>query len=221
MHNESATYKSTPNTGPLDPTQIDGSAMKPPPARVEAVIENLHGREITDPYRWLEDAESAETERFVREQNSYTRSVLEKIPGRDPLRQRVEQLLTIGRVASPHIGGGKYFYERRDGRQNQPVVYIREPDGPERALVDVNALSADGTIALDWWYPADDGRYVAYGTSASGSELSTLRVIDTQSGALLADEIERTRAASVAWLPDSSGFYYTRYPRPGDVPAGE
>lgn len=219
----STVRKSTPNTSTLDPSHINDGPMKPPPARIEAVIENLHGHEITDPYRWLEDAESAETQRFVWEQNAYTRSVLEKIPGRDQLRQRVEQLLTIGRVASPHIGGGKYFYERRDGRQNQPVVYVRESDGPERALIDANALSADGTIALDWWYPAKDGRYVAYGTSANGSELSTLRVIEAQSGAgpILPEAIERTRAASVAWLPDSSGFYYTRYPRPGDVPAGE
>ena len=88
-------------------------------------------------------------------------------------------------------------------------------------LIDVNALAPDGTIALDWWYPSEDGRYVAFGTSPNGSELSTLQVIETATGKLLAEKIERTRAASVAWLPDSSGFYYTRYPRPGDVPAGE
>ncbi|HEY7406059.1 MAG TPA: prolyl oligopeptidase family serine peptidase [Candidatus Angelobacter sp.] len=195
--------------------------MKPPPARIEPVIENLHGHEITDSYRWMEDAESEETQRFVRLQNAYTQSVLEEVPGRSQLRQRIEQLLTIGRVASPRIGGEHYFYERRDGRQNQPVVYVRRHDGPEHALIDVNALSAAGTIALDWWYPSEDGRYVAYGTSANGSELSTLRVIESDSGEILAEEIERTRAASLAWLPDSSGFYYTRYPRPGDVPAGE
>lgn len=213
---------------------INRISMNPPSARVEPVGENLHGRQITDPYRWLENPELEETQRFVREQNSYTRSVLETIPGRDHLRRRIEQLLTIGRVASPRIGGGKYFYERRDGRQNQPVVYVRDQasaehtkhkagDSPEteRALIDVNALSPDGTIALDWWYPSDDGRYVAYGTSANGSELSTLQVIEADSGKLLPEKIERTRAASLAWLPDSSGFYYTRYPRPGDFPAGE
>ncbi len=197
--------------------------MKPPTAKAEPIVENLHGRQIADPYRWLENADSEETQRFVREQNAYTRNVLEQIPGRNQLRQRIERLLTIGRVASPRIGGDKYFYERRDGRQNQPVVYVRvrERDRSERALIDVNTLSPDGTIALDWWYPSEDGRYVAYGTSANGSELSTLRVIEADSGKNLAEEIERTRAASVAWLPNSSGFYYTRYPRPGDVPAGE
>ncbi len=153
--------------------------------------------------------------------------MLEDIPGRDELRRRVEQLLTIGRVASPRIGGNNYFYERRDGRQNQAVVYVREGrkgqsmQNSDRPLIDVNALSPDGTIALDWWYPSEDGRYVAFGTSPNGSELSTLQVIETATGKLLAEKIERTRAASIAWLPDSSGFYYTRYPRPGDVPAAK
>ncbi|MGZ7056779.1 MAG: prolyl oligopeptidase family serine peptidase [Candidatus Angelobacter sp.] len=194
----------------------------PPKAKVATVIDEYHGQRIHDPYRWLEDSTSAETRQFVAEQNAYTRSALEEIPGRDELRRKVEQLLTIGRVASPRIGGNHYFYERRDGRQNQAVVYVREGrQGKERPLIDVNDLAPDGTIALDWWYPSEDGRYVAFGTSPNGSELSTLQVIEASSGTLRAEKIERTRAASVAWLPDSSGFYYTRYPRAGDVPAGE
>jgi prolyl oligopeptidase len=194
----------------------------PPEAKTITVIDDYHGRQIADPYRWLEDSGAPETRQFVAAQNAYTRSVLEKISGRDDLRHRVEQLLTIGRVASPRIGGNTYFYERRDGRQNQAVVYVREGrDGEERSLIDVNDLAPDGTIALDWWYPSEDGRYVAFGTSPNGSELSTLQVIETATGKLLPERIERSRAASLAWLPDSSGFYYTRYPRPGDVPTGE
>jgi len=194
----------------------------PPKAATAIVSDDYHGRTIRDPYRWLENAEAAETKRFIEEQNAYTRSVLEDFPGRQELRRRIEQLLTIGRVASPRVCGDRYFYERRDGRQNQAVVYVREGrQGEERPLIDVNDLAPDGTIALDWWCPSEDGKYVAFGTSPNGSELSTLQVIDAGSGALLAEKIERTRAASVAWLPDSSGFYYTRYPRPGDVPSGE
>jgi prolyl oligopeptidase len=186
------------------------------------VIDDYHGRQIADAYRWLEDSAAPETQQFVAGQNAYTRSVLDNISGRDELRRRVGQLLTIGRVASPRIGGNNYFYERRDGRQNQAVVYVREGrQGKEHSLIDVNDLAPDGTIALDWWYPSEDGGYVAFGTSPNGSELSTLQVIETSSGKLLAEKIERTRAASVAWLPDSSGFYYTRYPHPGDVPPGE
>jgi prolyl oligopeptidase len=197
-------------------------ALRPPKAKIAPVIDDYHGRQVADPYRWLEDSTTPETRQFVAAQNAYTRSVLGNIPGREELRRRVEQLLTIGRVASPRIGGNNYFYERRDGGQNQAVVYVREGrDGSDRALIDVNALAPDGTVALDWWYPSEDGRYVVFGTSQNGSELSTLQVIESATGKLLAEKIERTRAASIAWLPDSSGFYYTRYPRPGEVPAGE
>jgi prolyl oligopeptidase len=197
-------------------------ALRPPKAKIAPVIDDYHGRQVADPYRWLEDSTTPETRQFVAAQNAYTRSVLGNIPGREELRRRVEQLLTIGRVASPRIGGNNYFYERRDGGQNQAVVYVREGrDGSDRALIDVNALAPDGTVALDWWYPSEDGRYVVFGTSQNGSELSALQVIESATGKLLAEKIERTRAASIAWLPDSSGFYYTRYPRPGEVPAGE
>jgi prolyl oligopeptidase len=200
----------------------DLQPLVPPKARISPVTDNYHGHQVTDPYRWLEDAASAETQQFVEAENAYTRSILENIPGRDALRQRIERLLTIGRVGAPRIGGKRYFYERRDGQQNQAVVYVRESrESAERALIDVNALAADGTIALDWWYPSEDGRYVAFGTSANGSELSTLQIMDAATSTLLAENIERTRAASLAWLPDSSGFYYTRYPLPGDVPEGE
>lgn len=199
----------------------------PPKAATAIVSDDYHGRRVSDPYRWLENADAADTQRFVEEQNAYTRSVLEDAPGRDELRRRIEQLLTIGRVGSPQVRGNRYFYERRDGRQNQAVVYVRDGRvGPGlqnsgRTLINVNDLAPDGTIALDWWYPSEDGKYVAFGTSPNGSELSTLQVIEAGSGALLVEKIERTRDASVAWLPDSSGFYYTRYPRPGDVPSGE
>jgi len=217
--------KAAPEISAQVPRKVPPEA--PPEAKITTVIDNYHGRQIADPYRWLEDSTSPDTQQFVAAQNAYTRSMLEKIPGRDELRRRIERLLTIGRVTSPRIGGNNYFYERRDGRQNQAVVYVREgPDGKalqkkDRALIDVNALAPDGTIALDWWYPSEDGKYVVFGTSPNGSELSTLQVIETGTGQLLAEKIERTRAASVAWLPDSSGFYYTRYPSPGDVPSGE
>ena len=131
-------------------------------------------------------------------------------------------MLEIGTLGGTQVGGDYYFHMRRDGKQNQPVLYVRKGvDSKDEVLVDVNPLSTDGTIALDWWYPSHDGKYVAYGTSESGSEMSTLRVIETATRKLLPDAIARTRAASVAWKPDDSGFYYTRYPKPGEVAAGQ
>jgi prolyl oligopeptidase len=200
--------------------------MKPPSAKIEDTFDFLHGHRVADPYRWLEDASSPETQKFVEQQNAYTRRVLDAAHGVDrrTLRDRIEKLLTIGRVEPPHVAGDCYFYARRDGRQNQPVIYVRKRGAGEREdrlLIDVNALAQDGTIALDWCYPSISGRYVAFGTSASGTEVSTLQVIETESGQLLPVRIERTRAASLAWLPDDSGFYYTKYPRPGDVPPGQ
>src|SRR5437660_795190 len=106
--------------------------------------------------------------------------------------------------------------------QNQPVLYVREGgDGKDRVLVDANGLAADGTIALDWYEPSEHGKYLAYGTTPSGSEMSTLHIVETKTGNLLPDIIERTRAASIAWKHDNSGFYYTRLPKKGDVAEGQ
>ncbi|HYL14899.1 MAG TPA: prolyl oligopeptidase family serine peptidase [Terriglobales bacterium] len=205
----------------------DGSSptttqLGPPKVKREPVEDTLHGHKIVDPYRYLENTDSPETQEYVRQELAYTRSILDPLPGRDKIHARLEQLLTIGDIETPRPGGDYYFYTRREGMQNQPVLYVREGvNGKDRVLVDANQLAADGTIALDWWYPTHDGKYVAYGTSPSGSEMSTLHIIETASGKLLPDTIERTRACSVAWKLDNSGLYYTRYPRKGEVPQGQ
>lgn len=199
-----------------------GGASGPPVAPQKAVEEVLSGHKIVDPYRWLENAGSPETRQWTDEELSYTRSVLDPLPGRDQLRHRLTELLSIGNISAPQPGGQYYFYTRREGTQNQPVLLVREGlHGTDRVLVDVNRMARDGTIALDWWVPSEDGKYVAYGTSPSGSEISTLRIIETATGKLLSDSIERTRAASIAWKLDNSGFFYTRYPNKGEVPEGQ
>ncbi len=193
-----------------------------PSTRIEPVVDVLHGREIADPYRWLENAESPDTKAWVAEQNAYTRNLLDQIPGRDRIQQRLTALLSIGALSAPRPRGDRYFYMRREGDQNQPVLYVRDTlDGKDRVLVDPNDLNAEGTVTIDWWQPTSDGRYLAYGISANGDEWSTLHVMDVTTQRVLPDRIERTRYSSVAWLPDDSGFYYTRYPRKGEVPEGE
>ena len=181
-----------------------------------------HGTKVLDNYRWLENGSSPETQKWVEEEMAYTRGMLERLPGREAIHQRLTQLLSIGSVTAPVIAGRHYFYTKREGMQNQPILYVREGlDGKDRVLVDANQLAADGTIALDWFQPSENGKYVAYGTSPSGSEMSTLHIVETKTGTILPDTIERTRAASIAWKLDNSGFYYTRYPKKGDVPAGQ
>jgi len=193
-----------------------------PKAKVIPVEDTVQGHKIVDPYRYLENPNDPDTKLYVEQELSYTRSILDPLSGREKINARLSQLLEIGTVGAPRMGGPYYFHTRRDGNQNQAILYVREGlSGDDRVLLDVNKLSADGTTALDWWYVSEDGKYVAYGTSPSGSEISTLYVIETASGKLLPDEIERTRAASVAWKPDNSGFFYTRYPKKGDVPVGQ
>ncbi|MGH7518450.1 MAG: prolyl oligopeptidase family serine peptidase [Gemmatimonadales bacterium] len=194
----------------------------PPATRRDDVVEELHGERIPDPYRWLEDGESEVTRAWTDAQNALTEAYLAASPSRGAIRTRLDELLAIGALGAPTPAHGRYFYQSRDGRQNQPVLNVREGvHGTDRVLLDPNALNADGTTALDWWYPSDDGALLAYGLSEDGSEESVLHVMDVASGSNLPDRIPHTRAADVAWLPDATGFYYTRFPAPGTVPEGE
>lgn len=195
---------------------------KPPPTRMDNVVETIHGQRIEDPYRWLEDSESEEVKLWVEKQNEYTHSFLDSYLGRDKIKGRLEELLSIGQIGTPQVYKGHYFYTKREGKQNQPVLYVREGlHGKEKILIDPNALSPEGLVSLDWWFPSDDGRLLAYGLSKEGSEQSILYLIDVETGKKLSDEISRTRYTSIAWKKDNSGFYYTRYPAPSTVPKEE
>jgi prolyl oligopeptidase len=195
----------------------------PDTRRDDSVVELLHGVEVADPYRWLEDGDAEETRAWVAAQNAFTRAHLDAAPGREHIHARLDQLLTTGAVSAPVIRGQRHFYQRRDGRSDQPVLVVRDtPSAEERVILDPNVLSSSGIVALDWWVPSQDGHLLAYGMSEGGTELSTLLILDVDSGANLEREvIPHTRAASIAWLPDASGFYYTRYPEPGSVAEGE
>src|SRR5580700_5431251 len=121
----------------------------PPRAAVKPIAEMFHGIKVIDDYRWLEDGKSAETQKWVEQEMAYTRGMLDRLAGREALHQRLTELLSIGSVTPPVIAGRHYFYTRREGMQNQPILYVRDSlDGPDRVLVDANQLAADGTIAL-------------------------------------------------------------------------
>lgn len=218
------------------------STLLPVPTRRTEATETLHGVTFPDPYRWLEDGDSPEVRAWSAAQTEHTERLLASRPGHAALRARLEELLRIGTVEPPLVvgsgeGARRYLYRRQGPEQDQPVLYLREGgadhalvDRPlvdralvDRALVDPNARSRDGTVSLDWWAPSRDGKLLAYGLSEDGSEDSTLRVLDIDTGDDLpaTEIIPRARYASVAWLPDGSGFFYSRYPEKGAVPAGE
>ncbi|MFQ6032789.1 MAG: hypothetical protein ACE5K2_07705, partial [Candidatus Zixiibacteriota bacterium] len=196
--------------------------LKPPKTRVENVVEVIHGQRVEDPFRWLENWKSEEVRQWLDEQIAYTRSSLDQIQGRDLIGNRLKEFLSIGHIGAPRVRNHRYFYEKREGEQNQPILYMRQGlAGKEKILIDPNALNIEGLIALDWWYPSDDGKLLAYGLSSEGTEQSTLYVMDIETGKKFSDQIPRTRGCSLVWKKDKSGFYYTRYPRPGEVPQGE
>ena len=199
------------------------------PTRREIVVDTLHGVEIADPYRWLEDGASEEVRTWAAAQTSRTEQILAVLPGFSTLRARIEELLRVGAVEPPVVVAraglpSRYFHRRQSPSQDQPALYVRDGhDGADRLVIDPNAHASDGTVALDWWTPSWDGRLLAYGLSARGTEDSTLRVRDVDRGVDLPETevIPGARYASIAWLPDGSGFFYSRYPRRGAVPEGE
>jgi prolyl oligopeptidase len=215
---------------PLSMTPLsDASSERASTLRTKKVdvVEDFHGTRVPDPYRWLEEADGADVKAWTETENATTRGVLDAYPGRDALKKQLAELLHIGYVSGPTVrtvkpGLRRYFHTKREGEANQPTLYVRDKhDGKDRVLLDASTLSADGTTAVDWWYPSWDGTKVAWGASESGSEESTLFIRDVATGKDLEDKVTRTRHASVAWLPSGKEFYYSRYPEAGTVPPGD
>ena len=194
---------------------------RPPLTPREDVVDVWHGERVVDPYRWLEDTESARTRAWTDAQNARTRAVLDALPERAVLREPAPRAAG-GRPAldTPRPVNGRIFHTRRDGTQRQSILYVRDSvDGEDRALVDPNELDAAGLVTIDWYYPSPDARYVAYGLSRGGDEMSTLHVIEMATGRELPDRIPHTQRSTVAWAGD--GFYYAVNPAPGSVPPGD
>ena len=178
----------------------------------------LHGTEVHDPYRWLEDGDSEETTAWVAAQNARTRAVLDALPQRAPLHRRLLELLQIGVVGSPAVAGDRVFHLQREGDADQAVLVLRsavDPDAPARVVVDPHGLAADHAASIDWFSPSPDGRLLAYGVSEGGSEHGTLRIVEVDTGTLLPDAIPHVRHPSLAWLPGRIGLRLRPPPRPG------
>lgn len=188
---------------------------------VQNVVEVLHGVEVHDPYRWLEDGDSERVQTWVGEQQARTRAYLDELPERDAVSARLRETFDVGALSVITPRGPWRFFGRRSAGMNQAALYVLDEGGSERLLVDPAPLSSDAATALDWWWPSPDGERVAYGISEAGSEDSVLHVLDTASGRVFAERIPHCRLATVAFEPGNEAFLYTRNPSPGDVPPGE
>lgn len=205
------------------PANAQTRSGSPPATRTVAHVDDYHGTKVADPYRWLEDEGDAEVLTWVEAQNVYTRKHLDRYTEGAAIKSRLETLYSVVSTSSPSVVGDRYFFYRREGLQNHRVLYVRE--GSHRAaakvVIDPNAFSADGTVALDWTSISPDGSLIAYGKSASGDEKSTLYVKNVVTGDHLKDTIPHTRYCGIAWRPDGKSFLYTRYPAPGSVQTGD
>jgi prolyl oligopeptidase len=202
----------SPSVSPARPAE--GPMLSYPAAPRGDVVDDYHGTRVADPYRWLEDAGSAETRRFVAEQNALAQPWLEALPQRAWIRDRLAQLWNYERVGIPRRKDGRYFFLRNDGSQNQSVLYVAESlDAAPRVLFDPNAAREDATVALARFEPSPDGRLLAYSISDGGTDWEIWRFRDVATGVDLPDELRFTKFWELSWAPDASGVYYSRYPR--------
>ena len=190
--------------------QVAGIKRTPPRTREDNVKETIFGRTIVDPYRWLEDQNSPETRAWIDEQNRYTDSILNALPGRDRISNRLSELLKIDTISLPLERGGRYFFSKRRADQNQPVIYMRE-NGKDVALVDPNTWTKDQTSSASLMEVSQDGKLLVYGVREGGADEVTLVTMDIDSRKELTDRFPKARYFGLSMTPDKKGIYYTRY----------
>ncbi len=198
------------------PAAADEPLHYPNTRRIDHV-DVLHGVQVPDPYRWLEEdvRKSAEVRGWVEAENKLTSDYLARIPQRDAIRKRLTELWNYEKLSAPVKYGGRYFFTRNDGLQNQSVLFVRESlTGKPRLLLDPNTWSRDGTIALAGMAMSEDGKYIAYGVAEAGSDWNTWHVLDVDRAQVLPDELKWVKFSNAAWTRDGKGFFYGRYDEP-------
>jgi prolyl oligopeptidase len=195
--------------------QTQTTPLSYPAAARGTQLDVYHGVSVADPYRWLEDTDSPATKTWVEAQNRLTDSFMATIPERPAIKNRLTQLWNYARHTAPFKEGGRYFYFQNTGLQNQNVLYVQDGrNSPPRVLLDPNLLSADGTVALSGQAASDNGRYLAYSISTSGSDWQELHVRDVNTGRDLPDIVKWVKFSGISWTHDNKGFFYSRYDEP-------
>src|SRR5580704_5973178 len=194
---------------------LSGQLQYPSTKKVEQK-DDYFGTQVSDPYRWLENDTSAETKAWVKTQQNFTNDYLSKIPFRDAIKKRYQEILRYPKYFSGSKIGEYIFYTKSDGIQNQAVYYIQKGIGGEpKAIIDPNTLSADGSISVGIDGSSNDKKYLVYHTNKSGSDWQTLHIMEIATQKKLADQIDWVKFGGAAWA--GNGFYYTRYAKPQPV----
>ncbi|MEH3105931.1 MAG: prolyl oligopeptidase family serine peptidase [Sphingomonas fennica] len=199
------------------PATAADPAITYPKTEATGPTETVFGETVADPYRWLEAdvREDAKVKAWVDAQVKVTDAYLATLPGRDAIAARLKQMWDFERFGLPRQGGGRLFYQRNSGLQNQSPLYVQEgPAGNPRLLLDPNPWAKDGATALAEWSPSDDGTHVAFAVQDGGSDWRTIRVLDVATGAELADRLEWAKFTAITWAKDGRGFYYARFAKP-------
>src|SRR4051812_11894883 len=185
-----------------------------PPAPAVEQSDTYHGTAVADPYRWLEEY-SDQTNAWIAAENKLTFGYLESIPERGAIKERITQLWNYEKYGVPFKEGGRYFYSKNDGLQNQSVLYTLDSlTAQPRVLLDPNTLSKDGTVALAGTAVTDDGKLLAYGVADAGSDWNTWKVRDVATGKDLDEKVEWVKFGGASWTKDGKGFFYSRFDKP-------
>jgi prolyl oligopeptidase len=188
-----------------------------PSAPPGEVVELYHGTAVPDPYRWLEDPDTPASRRWIEDENRLTEAYLAAIPEREPIRERLTRLWNYPKYGTPFRKGGRYFYLKNDGLQNHAVLYTQATlTDPPTVLLDPNVLATDGTVALSTLAVSDDGRFLVYGTTRSGSDWEEFHVREVATARDRPDHLRWIKFSGASWTKDGAGFFYSRYPTPSD-----
>jgi len=198
---------------------INAQKLTYPPARMDNVVDDYFGTKMPDPYRWLENPDSPETQAWVEAENKLTHTYIGAIPAREKIKARLTELMNFPRYSTPSKRGDRYFFSKNDGLQNQSVLYMQKTlTGEPEVVLDPNKFSPDGTIALSLLAYSKDGTLLAYGISKSGSDWQEIKILNIDTKKEFPETIKWCKFTNVAWKNDSTGFFYNRYPEPGSVP---